>query len=143
MSGYDVMQQGPTSLEGQGIGEEEFNLEDMTEEDLQQLVQLGVIDEQMAENARQMMLQEKLRYQAMPEGRQAGRTYVAANPLEHLSTGVEKYQAAQKIRDLEAQRAGMEGQQTAGRATYWDLLRGRRKTPMDFSKVKQPIIPGL
>lgn len=133
----DPMQGGPESLN------EEFNLEGMTEEELQQLVQLGVIDENMAENARQMAVQEGLRYQGAPEGRQAGRTYVAANPLEHIGKGLEQYNAMKRMKELEAQRGTMQGQQTAGRGMYWDLLRGKRKKPVkidsqDFSWVDPP-----
>jgi hypothetical protein len=121
-----------TSTQGLGIDEEEFDLAGMSEEELQQLISLGVIDEQMAENARQMALQEGLRYQSAPEGRQAGRVYVAANPLEHIGKGLEQYNAQKRMKELEAQRGGLQEQQTSGRGTYWDLLRGKRKSKVNI-----------
>jgi hypothetical protein len=127
------------SLLGPGPGMEAYGLESMTEEDLQKLVELGVIDENMAENSRQMKLAEELRYgTAAPEGRQAGRVYVASNPLEHIGRGMEQYQAQKKMKELETQRGEMGKQQTAGRQSYWDLLRGMRRKPQDFSQVQAP-----
>lgn len=126
------------SLQGPGIGQEEYDLSKMSEDELQKLVQLGVIDENMAENQRQMKLAEQLRYQAAPEGRQAGRVYVAANPLEHIGKGLEQYQAIQRQKELDKQRAEMQGKQTAGRQTYWDLLRGQRQKPQDFGWIEPP-----
>lgn len=127
------------SLEGPGVGEEEFDLSKMSEEELQQLVQLGVIDENMAENSRQMKLAEQLRYGTpSPQGIQAGNVYVASNPLEHIGRGMEQWTAQKRMKDLEKQRGEMQGQQTAGRQTYWDLLRGRRRKPQDFSGIEMP-----
>jgi hypothetical protein len=132
----------PTSVANNS--EVDFNLEDLSPEDLQKLVDLGVIDDNMLENARQMKLAEQLRYQAAPEGRQAGRTYVAASPLEHIGAGMEKYAAMKRMKELETARAGMGQQQTAGRSTYWDVLRGKKRgwtpemqTP-DFSGIQPP-----
>jgi len=129
----DPMKGGMDSLLGPDYGMEAYGLENMTEEDLQKLVELGVINEQMAENARQKALQEQLRYQAQPEGRDSGRVYTAASPLEHMGTLLEKYNANKKIKELDTERGVLEGQQTAGRQTYWDILRGMRRKPQDFS----------
>lgn len=135
----DPMKSGMQSLLGPGPDMEPTSLEGMTEEDLQKLVELGVINEDMAENARQMQMAEKLRYDtAGPEGRQAGRVYVAANPLEHIGRGMEQWNAQKRMGELDKEREVMQGQQTAGRQTYWDILRGmKRKTP-DFSGVQAP-----
>jgi hypothetical protein len=127
------------SLEGPGVGQEEYDISKMSEEELAQLVQLGVIDENMAENARQMKLAEQLRYgTAGPEGRNAGRVYVAANPLEHLGRGLEQWNAQKRMKELEAQRGEMQGKQTQARGTYWDLLRGQRQKPQDFGWIEPP-----
>lgn len=139
----DPMTTGMDSLLGPDYGMEAYGLEQMTEEDLQKLVSLGVIDEQMAENARQMAVQEGLRNQAAPEGRQAGRTYVAANPMEHAGKLLEQYNAQKKMEALEKERGVMGQQQTEGRKSYWDILRGMRRKPQDFSKVPMPTIEGL
>lgn len=126
------------SLEGPGVGQEEYDISKMSEDELAQLVQLGVIDENMAENARQMKLAEQLRYQGMPEGRNSGRIYTAANPLEFLGTGLQQYQAMKRQKELEKQRGEMQGKQTQARGTYWDLLRGQRQKPQDFGWIEPP-----
>ena len=108
-------------------GEGDFDLSNLSEEELQQLVSLGVIDDNMAENARQMKMQEELRYGAGPEGRDSGRVYTAANPLEHMGKLLQQYNAQKKMDELGQQRTAMGQQQTAGRGTYWDLLRGKKK----------------
>lgn len=139
----DPMKGGMDSVLGPDYGMEAYGLEQMTEEDLQKLVELGVIDEQMAENARQMAMQEGLRYQAAPEGREAGRTYVAANPLEHAGKLLEQYNAQKEIEGLKKERGVLEGKQTQGRQSYWDILRGMKRKPQDFSDVQMPTIEGL
>jgi hypothetical protein len=133
------MQGGMQSILGPGVDQEEYGLEQMSEEELQKLVELGVIDDNMAENARQMRLAEELRYATpTPEGRQAGRVYVASNPLEHIGKGMQQWNAQKRMDELEKERAGMGQQQTAGRQSYWDIIRGMRRKPQDFSGIQAP-----
>lgn len=129
----DPMTSGMQSVLGPDYGMEAYGLESMSEEDLQRLVELGVIDEQMAENARQMALQEELRYRGMPEGRDSGRVYTAANPLEFAGELLSQYNAQKKIKGLEKERGVLQDKQTAGRQSYWDILRGMRRKPQDLS----------
>jgi hypothetical protein len=42
-----------------------------------------------------------LRDTALPEGRQAGRTFVAANPLEFLGAGIKQYRGGKKSEELQ------------------------------------------
>lgn len=100
---------------------------DMTDEELDELVGLGVIGDDIAENIRQRRVAEELRYRAGPEGRQAGRTYVAANPMEHIGEAMQKYTAHKDMRRLDEERKVLGVDQTTGRRTFWDLL--RRKKP--------------
>jgi hypothetical protein len=128
-----------------------FNEEDLTDEEIQQLVALGIIPEQMDENARQMQMSEQLRYQAAPEGRDSGRVYTAANPMEHIGSVMEKYNAQKQIGKLGEERSGMLNQQARDRKLYYELLRGKRKSKLqsvgadgiqvgaqDFSGVAMP-----
>jgi hypothetical protein len=57
-------------------------------------LELGGLEEQMARA-------EALRGTATPEGRDSGRVYTAANPLEHLGTGIQRYRAGKRMQDLE------------------------------------------
>ena len=64
---------------------------------------LGTFGDQMELDTleKQMAQAEALR-QAAPEGRQAGRVYVAANPLEHLGKGIGDYKLMKKRQEIEA-----------------------------------------
>ena len=59
---------------------------------------LGTYGDQLELGSMQQQLAEAnaLRDTLAPEGRNAGRVYVAANPLEHLATGVKRYQGSKE-----------------------------------------------
>jgi len=78
----------------------------------------GTYDEQMAEIERKQKLADALRYQEGPEGRQAGRVFVAANPLEHLGRGIQMYKAGKQSEELGKER---ETARTAQQGVY-DLM---------------------
>jgi hypothetical protein len=67
---------------------------------------LGTYGDQMEVSAleKQMAAAEALR-QATPEGRQAGRVYVAANPLEHLGKGIGDYKLMKQRKANDAAQA--------------------------------------
>jgi hypothetical protein len=64
---------------------------------------LGTYGDQMelSNLEKQMAAAEALRM-AAPEGRNAGRVYVAANPLEHLGKGIGDYKLMKKRQENEA-----------------------------------------
>jgi hypothetical protein len=134
----DPMQGGMASLEGPGPGMEKYSLENMSEEDIQKMVDLGLIDENMAENARQMQTAEKLRYSEAPGMRGNSRVMTAANPMEFIGRGIQQYRAGRQMEDLAKQRGELGKQQTAGRRNYWDVLRGMRQKPIDMSNIEAP-----
>jgi hypothetical protein len=57
---------------------------------------------------KQMAQAEALR-QATPEGRNAGRVYVAANPLEHIGKGIGDYKLMKKRQQYEKDSASTRG----------------------------------
>jgi hypothetical protein len=120
------------------LGEEPFDTSNMSEEDIQKLVELGVLDEDMAENKRQMELADKLRYAEAPEGRNSGRVYTAANPLEHVGHLMQQYRAGKKEEELEKARVGIGEKQTSARKSYWDMIRGARRKPIDVGTIAAP-----
>ena len=67
---------------------------------------LGTYGDQMEVGAleKQMAQAEALRMDT-PEGRQAGRTYVAANPLEHLGKGIGDYKLMKQRKASDAAQA--------------------------------------
>ena len=120
------------------LGEEAYGMENMSEEAMQDLMGLGVLGDDMTENARQMALAEGIRNMAQPEGRQAGRAYVAASPLEHLATGLQKYQANKELKALKEARKEIGGKQTKGRSIYADILRGKKRKDIDIDALPIP-----
>jgi hypothetical protein len=64
---------------------------------------LGTYGQQMELDAltEQLAQAEALRGVATPEGRQAGNVYMAANPLEHLGVGLQRFAGQRKARELE------------------------------------------
>lgn len=48
----------------------------------------------------QMAQAQALRGTPTPEGRDSGRVYTAANPLEHIGAGIQRYRAGKEVRDL-------------------------------------------
>jgi hypothetical protein len=66
---------------------------------------------------KQMAQAEALRM-ATPEGRNAGRVYVAANPLEHLGKGIGDYRLMKKRKETEAATAPIRKRIGENVATY-------------------------
>jgi len=57
-------------------------------------LELNCLDEQMAKA-------EALRNAPGPEGRDSGRVYTAANPLEHIGAGIQKYRAGRDMQQID------------------------------------------
>jgi hypothetical protein len=73
----------------------------------QALLQNMMYDEEMSDLERQLAKADALRsLEGGPEGRQAGRVYVAANPLEFLGKGIQQYQGRKQAQSLEPRMQG-------------------------------------
>lgn len=116
----------------------EVDPETMSEEDLGDILNLGTLDEDALENARQMAVAEKLRDVAPPEGRSSGRVFTRANPLEHAGVLLQQYNARKDIEKLKTERRGIKEDVAKGKEGYAGLLRGWKKK-LD-TKVKMPKI---
>jgi hypothetical protein len=103
---------------------ENFDLSQLPPEVLAKLIELSTKDDEMGLLNQQLGYAEMLRDTAMPEGRDAGRVYVAANPLEHLGAGIQRYRGMKDVKDLREKQQGVLGDQRSGRMTMADLLRG-------------------
>ncbi len=62
---------------------------------------------------------EKMMDTAMPEGRMAGQVYVAANPLEHLSSALRQGYGAKMRADTKKDQAQMRSDMQKGRAGFY------------------------
>lgn len=100
--------------------------EGMTDQQADQFAGMGDLD-------RQMQVAEGLRGTADAEGQTVnnGRTFVAANPLEHAVVGAKRWKGAK-----DAKRLG--GEQTKGRRSFVDLLRNKGKTPLKDTLMDGP-----
>lgn len=80
---------------GQATPGNDAMLDDLTSINMDVQAEKGLVDQ--LEQAR------ALRDTASPEGRHAGRTFVAANPLEFLGAGIKQYKGGKKAKETEAE----------------------------------------
>lgn len=90
-------------------------------EQIDALVNMGLIDEQLAENLRQRQGYQAAMNVEGPQGRNVGGTYVAASPLEHMAGLAGKFGAAYKEHELAGEAEKLRGKSRAGRKTAYDL----------------------
>lgn len=103
---------------------------DLSEEDLQQLMALGIIPDQQSGLQDQLAQAQKLRYGSMPGMRgEGGRVQTAANPLEFLVAGVQGYKAGKDITKLRKEQQDLLKQQAEARKLFFKRLRGPGQTP--------------
>jgi hypothetical protein len=106
--------------------------DEMSDEELQQLIALGVIPDKQGALDKQMSIAEQLRYHNKPEMRGNGRVQTAANPLEFLVSGLEGRKAGKELDALRKQQDELLKQQVGGRTTFFKNLRRRK-----------PQVPGI
>ncbi len=105
-----------------------------SEEELAQLVELGVVPDEMLENFRRQRAAEEAASMGPPEGRRAGGSYVAANPLEHIASAGSRVAALMKLKQLRQQHEELVGKKRQGYQTMQGIgqhLYGPTG-PMDF-----------
>lgn len=103
-------------------GLSDMSIEDITPEQLELLKRLGIIPEELEDIQLQLEQANLLRNAAGPEGRDSGRVYTAANPLEHIGSLMQKYNANKQATGLEAKRSGLVGEMGKGRSAALDSL---------------------
>lgn len=112
-------------------------LEGLSEEELQQLMELGVIPQKQDALALQLAQATKLRNAAGPEGRDSGRVYTAANPLEHLVHAAQGIRAGSDMKRLEKEQQDLANAQVAGRSQFLKALYGKKPPiPMDLDAIQ-------
>lgn len=124
------------------------DLENLSEEDIKLLMELGIIPEQMGQLDKQMGIAEGLRNTPNPEMRYAGRVNVAANPLEFIGKGLREYAGIRDMKNIQKQKDDLIRQQSEARNRYVQAYlnpKGRmpasaanpiQNLPMDFSNLK-------
>jgi hypothetical protein len=98
--------------------------EGLTEEQLQQLIELGIIPDQQNALSEQAAQANAIRNRAGPEMRGNGRVMVAANPLEFLADAGMKYKAGKDLKEIDTKRETLLDKQVMARKALLDALRG-------------------
>ena len=119
---------------------------------LEMLAQMGVSESQIAEIRERMGRAEEMRDAPGPEGREAGGTYVAANPLEHIANLVGKYRGGKAMqqgrRDMDIEMASQQGRIGRVMADYSNREAGgapmsTRPQPYPGAAPQAPFNPAL
>lgn len=107
--------------------------EEMSDEELQQLIALGIIPDKQNMLEQQLATAERLRYGNTPEMRGNGRVQTAAHPLEFLVNGIQGHKAGKQIDALRKQQDELLNQQVAGRKSFFNRLRNKPSQPPGFA----------
>jgi len=84
---------------------------------------LGTYGDQLElDNLEKQMAQAEALRQAMPEGRDNGRVYTAANPLEFIGKGIGDYKLMKKRQETEAAAAPIRTRIGTNAKTYGDFI---------------------
>lgn len=110
------------------IYEDSDPLEDLTEDEIAQLMQLGAIPQEQASIAEQLSQARQLRNREGPQGIDTGRIYTAASPIEHAVRAYEGIKAGRQIDDLLKKQQENLLKQTEGRTAFLKALRRSPKT---------------
>lgn len=108
---------------------EDFEISQLPPEVLKQLIDMGTITEEQAMLQGQMEQANQLRNTASPEMRGNGRVMVAANPLEHLGAGMQRYAGQQQQAANTTKQDALIEQLRTGRGKMADLIASMGKKP--------------
>lgn len=115
------------------IYEDSDPLEDLTEEEIAQLMELGQLPTEQQQLAEQLTQARGLRNREGPQGISSGRVYTAASPIEHAVRAYEGIKAGKQIDDLIKRQQENLLKQTEGRAAFLKALRRKPQT-MQFQE---------
>lgn len=97
----------------------------MDEQTYQMLIELGALGDEDNELSKQLEFARALRMNERPlEGTQAGRVFVANNPLQHLAGMLERQRNNRDMRDILGQKGEIRGKQTEARGRYGKMIPG-------------------
>lgn len=115
--------------------------EDMSDEDIQQLISLGIIPEKQDLLKGQLTEAQALR-DRRPEMRSGGRTVTAANPLEFITQGMQSIKSQKEIEELRKQQNDLLQKQVTGRSAYLRALMQKQQGG-DMSPIPQDPMAGF
>jgi hypothetical protein len=114
---------------------DELSVQDLSDEDIAKLVELGMIPDQQAQLAKQMEQARQLQNPQMPGMRGNSRVQVAASPLEYIAPVVGAIRGRRQEKDLQSQMDALRKQQLQGRQLY-----ANRAMDSPYRRSTQPFI---
>lgn len=111
---------------------------ELTDEEIQQLMALGIIPDQQNALSQQMATADQLRYHNSPQMREGSRVTTAANPLEFVASTVQGIKAGKELEALKKRQDELLQKQVDGRSLYYKSLRPRTM-PQDPHAVEDAI----
>lgn len=126
------------------IYEDSDPLEGLSEEELQQLMDLGVIPQKQDALALQLAQATKLRNAPGPEGRDSGRVYTAASPLEHIAYAAQGIKAGRDMERVQKAQEELMKEQVSGRSQFLKMMYGKKPPiptdPLDPEDFQMPTV---
>tara|TARA_R110002051_G_scaffold325625_1_gene429512 strand:- start:18600 stop:19052 length:453 start_codon:yes stop_codon:yes gene_type:complete len=110
----------------QGLMDGSIPLEAATPEQLELLAGAVSRDDEYGTLEGQLATAEALRTAPGPEGRETRGGYVAASGLEHLASGIGKYQANKEVKKGRKRQGELRDTNTSTRALMMSLLQGNK-----------------
>lgn len=100
------------------------DFENLSDDDIQQLMALGVAPDQLDAIKEQIATAQGLRDKAAPAGRRVGpdNVYVAASPLEHIANAMQGIKAGRDIKKLRTDQQSVLAQQIRARSKYFQKM---------------------
>jgi hypothetical protein len=97
------------------------DFDNLTDEEIQQIIAMGGLDDQNALLSGQLERANALRDQALqsPQMRGNNRVQTAANPLEFLASGVTAYKQGKKADAIQQQQLDLLNRQASGRDAFY------------------------
>jgi hypothetical protein len=96
----------------------DLSAQEMSDDELQQLIALGIIPEEQAQLLKQQQQAQMLQQRPGPEMRGNGRVMTAANPLEFVGAGLQQYAGMRKEKQALDKLDELRKQQLQGRQLY-------------------------
>lgn len=103
---------------------------ELSEEDLQALLELGILDDQGSMLSDQLAQANAVRNRPMPQAQSNGRVTTAANPLEYMGYVMQTKKAEEEAAALQRRQEDLLRKQLEGRKTYFNQMFRPPQAPM-------------
>jgi len=110
----------------------------LTEDQIAQLMQLGVLQEEKGITSKELEMAQQLRQTPGPRGRYSGRSFIAPNPMEYLGRGIDRIRGSYESQQAtERMRENAQKQASLRQQFLQALLKGQQQ-----QRPASPQVPG-